>query len=61
MAGSIHRKSILDRVLFNISVNDLHDGAESTLNKFADDTRLGGVPDKPGSCAAIQRGLNRMN
>jgi len=48
--------SILSPSLFNIFVNDLNNGSECTLNKFADDTTLGGVDEMPEGCAAIQKG-----
>lgn len=42
-------------LLFNIFISNLDDGIESTLRKFADDTKLGGVANASGGCAAIQR------
>ena len=44
--------SVLDPILFNFFVNDLNEGIEGSLSKFAD-TKLGGVADTMEVCAAI--------
>ena len=41
-------------------INGLDDGAECTLSKLADDTRLEGVALRPGRRAAILRHLGRL-
>ena len=47
-------------VVLNMFIGDLDEGIASTLSKYTNDTKLGGLADTSEGCAAIQQDLDKL-
>uniref|UniRef100_A0A8D2LR81 Reverse transcriptase domain-containing protein n=1 Tax=Varanus komodoensis TaxID=61221 RepID=A0A8D2LR81_VARKO len=60
VTSRVPQASVLGPILFNLFINDMEEGVNSLLIKFADDTKTGAVATTEEQVLQIQKDLDRL-